>query len=74
MASTVAKKSITIDRDLYEEVESYAQGDNFSRTVNEALSDWVLRRRGERLMQDVERELGPVPAELSARVRSRWPV
>lgn len=37
-------KSITLDRDLYEEVKSYADK-SFSAVVREALRDWMRLRR-----------------------------
>jgi hypothetical protein len=72
VASSVAKKSITVDRELYEEVVNHAEG-NFSRVVNEALRNWVRLREARRLADEVEREFGPVPEELRQRVRDRWP-
>lgn len=69
---TSVKKSITLERDLYEEVKPYA-GRNFSAVVEEALRDWVLFRHANEVAREVEEEFGPVPEEIQRQARERWP-
>ncbi|MGI8596293.1 MAG: hypothetical protein ACR2LY_03295 [Thermoleophilaceae bacterium] len=72
-----AKRSISFDPELLARLEQAAEAEpydgNLSGLVNEALDRYLKAQRGRELLDDLDRELGPVPDAVRKRVDREWP-
>lgn len=72
-----AKRSISFDPELLARLEQAAEAEpyegNLSGLVNEALDRWLKMKGLRELLDDMDRELGPVPDAVRERVDREWP-
>lgn len=68
-----AKVSLTLDEDLVEQARALAGARGLSALVNEALRVKLQHERIRRLLDEMDEEHGPVPAETMEEVRREWP-
>jgi len=72
-----AKRSISFDPELLAEAERAAEAEpyagNLSGLVNEALGRHLKLKGLRELLDDMDRELGPVPDAVRERVDREWP-
>jgi uncharacterized protein (DUF4415 family) len=66
------KISVTLDRALLEEIRQRFPGTALSSAINELLRDELANHRLGELVQDMERDAGPVPQEAYDRVLALW--
>jgi hypothetical protein len=66
------KISVTLDRTLLEEIRQRFPGKALSSAINELLRDELANHRLGELVQDMERDAGPVPQEAYDRVFALW--
>lgn len=66
------KVSFTLDKDLMAEARAHAGQRGLSRIVNEALSDWLHGHRIDQMLDEMDKEAGPLPPELVNEVRREW--
>ena len=71
MASRV-KISVTVDADLLDEARRLAEG-SLSALVNEGLAHEVRRGRMREFLAEERAQLGPIPEDIVADVRAKWP-
>ncbi len=69
----VKKVSISLDAALLEEARKAAGARGLSSFVNDAVRIKIQHERLRRLLDDMDAEFGPVPAEETARARKSWP-
>lgn len=69
----IAKVSVSVDADLLAEARELAGRRGLSALINEALRIRVQRARVSRLLDEMDTEFGPVPAEIEEEVRRGWP-
>ena len=69
----VKKVSISLDAVLLEEARKVAGTRGLSSFVNDALRIRLQHERLRRLLDEMDAEFGPVPAEETARARKLWP-
>jgi hypothetical protein len=69
----VKKVSISLDAALLEQARGVAGARGLSSFVNDAVRIRLQHERLRRLLDDMDAELGPVPAEETARARKLWP-
>lgn len=67
----MSKVSVTVDAEILAEARALAQG-NLSALVGEALVDRVRLERLRQLLDDDERELGPIPEQIVDHVDREW--
>lgn len=70
--ATRVKISVSVDPELLDEARQVAGG-NLSALVNEALARELRRERMREFVAEEEARLGPVPHEIVADVRAKWP-
>jgi len=72
-----AKRSISFNPNLLAEAEKAAEADryrgNLSGLVNDALERHLKLDNLRELLDDLDRELGPVPESVRRRVDREWP-
>lgn len=77
VAMATTKRSISFDRDVLEAAERAADaepyGGNLSGLVNDALDRHLKLSNLRELLDDLDRELGPVPETVRKRVDREWP-
>lgn len=66
------KVSITLDKPLVDEIRAHFSGRPLSASINELLYAALARERLGDLVDAMERETGPVPAEAYERVLAQW--
>jgi Arc/MetJ family transcription regulator len=69
----IAKVSVSVDADLLAEARELAGRRGLSALINEALRVRLQHARVGRLLDDMDSEFGPVPAEIEEEVSRQWP-
>ena len=69
----VAKVSLSLDPELVAEARELAGRGGLSALVNDALRIRLQHIRVTRLLDEMDAEYGPVPAEVAEEVARRWP-
>ena len=69
----IAKVSVSVDAELLAEARELAGPRGLSALVNDALRVRLQRARVGRLLDEMDQEYGPVPAEIEEEVRRGWP-
>lgn len=69
----IAKVSVSVDADLLAEARELAGRRGLSALINDALRIRLQHVRVSRLLDEMDTEFGPVPAEVEEEVRSEWP-
>ena len=67
------KVSLSLDHELVAEARKLAGRGGLSALVNDALRARVQRVRLERLLDEMDDEYGPVPADVAEEVHREWP-
>lgn len=70
---STAKISLTLEEGLVEEARSLAGSRGLSRYVNRALGRQLQRDRLGALLDELEREAGPIDEKVLEEVRRAWP-
>ena len=70
---TTAKTSLTLDRDLLAEARQRVGRRSLSRYINRALRHELQRDRLTELLDELEREAGPIEPGVMEEVRRAWP-
>jgi len=70
---TVAKVSLSLEPELVAEARELAGRGGLSALVNDALRVRLQHLRVTRLLDEMDAEYGPVPAEVKEEVARRWP-
>ena len=70
---SVAKVSLSLDRELVDEARALAGARGLSALVNEALRVQLQHERVRRLLDEMDDEHGAVPDRLMEEVRREWP-
>jgi hypothetical protein len=68
-----AKISLTLEEDLVEEARSLAGSRGLSGYVNRALGRQLQHDRLAALLEELEREAGPIDERVLEEVRRAWP-
>ncbi|HWR46617.1 MAG TPA: type II toxin-antitoxin system CcdA family antitoxin [Pseudonocardiaceae bacterium] len=68
----IAKVSVSIDADLLAEARELAGRRGLSALINDALRVRLQHARVSRLLDEMDEEFGPVPAEIEEEVRREW--
>ena len=66
------KISITLDKPLVDEIRAQFSGRPLSASINELLYAALAQERLGELVDEMERETGPVPPEAYERVLAQW--
>ncbi|MBV9142550.1 MAG: hypothetical protein JO115_16835 [Pseudonocardiales bacterium] len=69
----IAKVSVSLDADLLAEARELAGPRGLSALINDALRVRLQQARVGRLLDEMDDEFGPVPAEIEEEVRRQWP-
>lgn len=69
----IAKVSVSVDADLLAEARELAGRRGLSALINDALRVRLQHARVGRLLDEMDTEFGPVPAEIEEEVRRGWP-
>jgi hypothetical protein len=69
----IAKVSVSVDADLLAEARELAGRRGLSALINDALRIRLQHARVSRLLDEMDTEFGPVPAEIAEEVRAGWP-
>lgn len=69
----IAKVSVSVDADLLAEARELAGRRGLSALINDALRVRLQHARVSRLLDEMDTEFGPVPAEIEEEVRREWP-
>ena len=69
----VVKVSLSLEPDLVAEARELAGRGGLSALVNDALRIRLQHIRVSRLLDEMDEEYGPVPAEVTEEVARRWP-
>jgi hypothetical protein len=72
-ASKVQKVSVSMPEDLTDLIRSRAGAGGFSRYVTDAVREQVTHDLLGELLDELERDYGPVPAEVREQTRQIWP-
>ncbi len=67
------KVSLSLDAQLIAEARRRVNGNSLSAYVNAGLRKQVLADRQSDLLDEWERDFGPIPPEASAKIASQWP-
>lgn len=68
------KVSLTLEEELVTEARSVAGAKGLSAYVNDALRHKLQRDRLRLLLEELEREHGPIPERVREEVRREWPL
>ena len=71
--SKVRKVSVSMPEELAEAVRARTGAGGFSRYVTEVVEREIRRERLGELLDELEAEYGPVPAEIREQTRRMWP-
>jgi hypothetical protein len=69
----IEKVSVSVDAELLAEARELAGRRGLSALINDALRTRLQHVRVSRLLDEMDEEFGPVPAEIEEEVRSGWP-
>ena len=69
----ITKVSVSVDADLLAEARELAGRRGLSALINDALRIRLQHARVSRLLDEMDTEFGPVPAEVEEEVRQGWP-
>lgn len=69
----IVKVSVSVDADLLAEARELAGRRGLSALINDALRIRLQHARVSRLLDEMDEEFGPVPAEIEEEVRREWP-
>jgi Arc/MetJ family transcription regulator len=69
----IAKVSVSVDAELLAEARELAGRRGLSALINDALRVRLQHVRVSRLLDEMDTEFGPVPAEIEEEVRRAWP-
>jgi Arc/MetJ family transcription regulator len=69
----IAKVSVSVDAELLAEARELAGRRGLSALINDALRVRLQHARVSRLLDEMDIEFGPVPAEIEEEVRREWP-
>lgn len=67
------KVSLSLDADLVSEARRRARDGNLSAYVNQGLRRQILADRQEELLEEWEKEFGPIPQDALDEMASLWP-
>lgn len=70
---TVEKVSLSLDAEILRRARRIAGRRGLSSLVNDALRIRLQHERLERLLDEMDAEVGPVPADLIEDARKTWP-
>ena len=76
LAATVApekeKVSVTLDKDMVDEIRAHFGSRGLSTVINELLHVALAQERLAELVEEMEAEAGPAPAEAYESVMAQW--